>query len=204
ELHALGDVLREHFDLDFAHHLVEHAAGVAHAVGGAHEVHGDLEADLLAPADLVKVHVDDVRPDGVALDLADQHLGALPIERQLDDGAGGLDAGQRLLEGERVHGERLGGPAVAVDHRRDLALPARLAGAAFAAGGPCFGRERDSLCHSVSSDVRRLTSDVSQIASSPTDSSARSRSPWPSARRWTALSAFRTSAPRGGGWYSSP
>src|SRR6266516_4533290 len=204
ELHAVGDVLGEHFDFDFAHHLVEHAAGVAHAVGGPHEVHGDLEADLLAAADLVKIDVDDVRPDGVALDLADQHVGFLPIDRQLDDGARGLDAGQRLLEGERIHGERLGGPAVAVDHRRDLVIPAGLAGAAFAAGGPRFGGESDDLSHVYSSDVRRLTSDVNRTASSPTGSSARTRSPWPSGRRWTALSAFRTSAPRGGGWYSSP
>src|SRR5439155_1577555 len=74
ELDPIGDVLGQDLDLHLASDLVEHAAGVAHAVGVAHEVHRDLELDLLGGVDLVKVHVDDVGPDGVPLDLADQRF----------------------------------------------------------------------------------------------------------------------------------
>src|SRR5205814_3510383 len=58
ELDAIGDVLGQHFDFDFAGDLVEHAAGVAHAVGRSHEVDWDFERDFLVRLDLVEVYVD--------------------------------------------------------------------------------------------------------------------------------------------------
>src|SRR2546422_9040759 len=61
-------------DLDLARHLIEHAAGVADAVRVPHQVDRDPERDLLRRVDLVEVHVDDVGPQRMALDLADQRL----------------------------------------------------------------------------------------------------------------------------------
>src|SRR5207244_10848325 len=75
ELDPVGDVLGQHLDLHLTGHLVEHAAGVAYAVGIAHQVHRHFELDLLGRVDLVELHVDDVGPDRVALDLAVPALG---------------------------------------------------------------------------------------------------------------------------------
>jgi len=85
-------VLGEHLDLDLPGHLVEDAAGVAHAVRRAHQMHGDLERDLLLRVDLVEIDVDDVGPDRVALDLADQRFERLPVHGQLDERARRIDA----------------------------------------------------------------------------------------------------------------
>src|SRR6266704_1139212 len=158
ELHAIGNVLRQHLDLDLARHLVEHAAGVAHAVRIARQVHRDLQLDLLRGVDLVEVHVDDVGPQGMALDLADQGLHLLAVHRQLDDGALRLDADERLLERFRLDLERLGFAPVPVDHRGDLAVEARLARAALAGGLSGGGRERYDLCHRQSSVLSRQSS----------------------------------------------
>ena len=40
DLDVLGDVGRQHLDLELAEHVVEHAAEVAHAVGDADQVDG--------------------------------------------------------------------------------------------------------------------------------------------------------------------
>ena len=125
-------MLGQHFDFDFAGHLVEHAAGVAHAVGRSHEVDWDLERDFLVRLDLVEVHVDDVGAERMTLDLADQRARFLAVHRQLDQRALRLDAGQRLFERERIHHQGLRRAAVAVDDGGNLFLEAGLPRRAFA------------------------------------------------------------------------
>src|SRR5437879_13471511 len=84
----------------------------------------------------------------MALDLADQRLHRrLAVHRQLDDGARGLDAGERFLERFGLELERLGVASVPVDHGGDLAAEASLAGAAFAGRLPGAGGERNDLGH---------------------------------------------------------
>src|SRR6266545_4775323 len=148
ELDAIRDVLREHLDLHLARHLVEHAAGVPHAVRVPHEVHRHLELDLLRRMDLIEIHVNDVGPDGVALDLANQCLHRLAVHRELDDRARGLDPLQRLLERLGLELEGLGVAPVAVDHRRDLAVEARLPRGALASRLARARGERNGLGHS--------------------------------------------------------
>src|SRR5439155_12068101 len=125
-------------------------AGVAHAVGVSDEVYRDLELDLLCGVDLVEIHMNDVGPNGVALDLANQCSHRLAVHRKLDDRARGLDALQRLLERLGLELERLCGPPVAINHGRNLAAEARLPRGALAGrlAGSC--RERDCLCHRIS------------------------------------------------------
>src|SRR2546426_8954614 len=147
--HAVGNVFGQHLDLDLARHLIEHAAGVADAVRVPHQVDRDLERDLLRRVDLVEVHVDDVGPQRMALDLADQRLHRLAFDRELDDGALRLDALERLLERLGLDLERLGVPPVAVDHGGDPAPEARLARAALAGCLPRGGRERYDFSHTL-------------------------------------------------------
>src|SRR2546426_684387 len=149
QLDTVRDLLRQHLDLDLARHLVEHATGVADAVRRAHEVHGHLELHLLGRVDLVEVHVDDVGPHGVPLDLADQGPHRLPVHGELDDGARGLDSRERLLERLRLDGERLGVAAATVDHRRDLAAEPRLARGTLARTLTGAGGQGDDLCHNA-------------------------------------------------------
>src|SRR6266404_3054678 len=132
ELDAIRDVRRQHFDLHLARHLVEHAAGVAHAVGVSDEVHRHPELDLLRGVDFVEIDVDDVRPNGMALDFANQRLHGLAVHREVDDRARGLDPLQRLLEGLGLELERLGVAPVAIDHGRDSAAEAGLPRGALA------------------------------------------------------------------------
>src|SRR3989442_1212983 len=101
------------------------ASGVAHAVGISDEVYRHLELDLLRGVDLVEIHVDDVGPDGMALDLANQRLHGLAVHREIDDGARGLDPLQRLLQGLGLELERLRVAPVAVDHGGGSAPEAR-------------------------------------------------------------------------------
>ena len=154
ELHAVGDVLGQHFDFDFARHLVEHAAGVAHTVGCSHEVHGDLERDLLVGLDLVEVHVDDVGAERMALDLADQRARFLAVHRQLDERALRLDAGQRFLERERIHHQGLRRAAVAVDDGRHLLLEAGLPRRALARLLPRRRGQRHCLRHAFLNSIK--------------------------------------------------
>src|SRR5207245_3289044 len=159
--------------------------------------------DLFLRVDLVKIHMDDVGSDGMPLDLADQRLGRLAVHRELDDGAGGLDASERLLERLGVHLERQGVASVSVDHRGDAAPEARLARGAFAGRAARARCERNNLSHTLSV-VRDPWSALNRTVSSPIDSSAHNRLPWRSVPRSTAPSASRTPGPQGCGSYSSP
>src|SRR5207245_7702078 len=101
--------------------------------------------DLLRRVDLVEVHVDDVGPQRMALDLADQRLHRLAFDREFDDGALRLDALERLLERLGLHLERLGVPPVAVDHGGGPSPVARLARAAPSGWLPPAGRRPSRL-----------------------------------------------------------
>src|SRR5207245_6231910 len=92
----------------------------------------------------------EVGPQRMALVLADQRLHRLAFGRELDDGALGLDALERLLERLGLGLERLGVPPVAVDHGGDPAPEARLARAALAGCLPRASRERYDLSHTLS------------------------------------------------------
>src|SRR5204862_984953 len=95
------------------------------------------------------------------------------VHRELDDRARGLDSLQRLFERLGLELERLRVPSVAVDHRRDLAVEARLPSGAFAGrlAGSC--REGDCLCHTLS--VVRYALSVNRTVRCMTDTSARRR-----------------------------
>src|SRR2546426_5354278 len=69
---------------------------------------------------------------------------------ELDDGALGLDALERLLERLGLDLERLGVPPVAVDHGGDPAPEARPARAPPARCLPRAGRERYDFSHTLS------------------------------------------------------
>src|SRR5439155_20821595 len=129
--------------------LVEPAAGVARAVGGPDTVHGHVGLGRLLGVDLVAIRMDDVGPDGVALDLANRRPGVLAIHRELDNRARGLHPRERLLERLRLHFERLGLTSVPVDHGGDFSVEARLPRSALAGRGARVRREGNDLCHSV-------------------------------------------------------
>src|SRR6266567_830966 len=78
------------------------------------------------------IHVDDIGPDGVALDLANQRLHRLAVHRELDDRARGLDSLERLFERLGLELERLCVAPVPVDHGWHLAAEARLPRGALA------------------------------------------------------------------------
>src|SRR5256885_8378084 len=141
----------------------------SHAVRVADQVHRHLERDLFLRVDLVKIHMDDVGSDGMPLDLADQRLGRLAVHRELDDGAGGLDARQRPLERLGVHLERQGVASLSVDHRGDAAPEARLARGAFTGRAARARCERDNLRPTLSV-VRDPWSALNRTVSSPTGS----------------------------------
>src|SRR6266571_5157332 len=146
----------------------------------------------------LKVPVDDVGPDGVPLDLADQRFHRrLALHRQLDDGARRLDAGEGFLERFGLELERLGIASVPVDHRGDLAAEAGLAGATLAGRLPGARRERDGLGHGVSYPLYVAGCTISRTASSPIDCCAHTRWPWLSGPRSTAPSVSRSGALRG-------
>src|SRR6266566_2255549 len=172
-----------------------------------YEIHATEKVKLKVPVhlvgnpdgvDLVKIHVDDVGPQGVPLDLADQRLHRrLALHRQLDDGARGLDSGEGFLERFGLELERLGIASVPVDHRGDLAAEAGLAGATLAGRLPGARRERDDLGHGVSYPLYVAGCTISRTASSPIDCCAHTRWPWLSGPRSTAPSVSRSGALRG-------
>src|SRR5205809_6687959 len=99
-------------------------------------MHGHLELHLLGGVDLVEVHVDDVGPDRMALDLPNQRLYRLAVYGEIDDGARGLDPMERLFEGLGLVLERLRLAPAAVDHRWHRAAAAGLAPRALSGSQP--------------------------------------------------------------------
>ena len=146
----LRDVGREHLDLDLAQRVVEHAPEVPHTVGDADQVHRHLEGDLLVGPDLVEVEVEDLaRAQRVTLDLADQRLDrGAAVDGDVHDRGAGADADQHLVERRRVHGQRLRGTVVPVDHAGDFTLAAERAGGALPGEAPGGGLEVRLLGHS--------------------------------------------------------
>ena len=117
-------------------------------------MHGHLELHLLGGVDLVEVHVDDVGPDRMALDLPNQRLHRLAVYGEIDDGARGLDPMERLFEGLGLELERLRLAPVAVDHRGHLAAEAGLARRAFSGCLPRARREAHVFRHVSLSSVQ--------------------------------------------------
>src|SRR5439155_2399681 len=106
------------------------------------------------------IDVDDVGAQRMALDLPNQRPRLLAVDSELDEGALGLDARERFLERQRIHDQRLCGPAVAVDHCRNLLLEARLPRRAFArflTGGcrECYCLRHTSVLYRASFVVRQ-------------------------------------------------
>src|SRR5207247_7025912 len=94
-----------------------------------------------------EIDVDDVGADRMALNLANQGPRRFAVHGEVDERAFRLDAGERLLERERVHHQRLRGSPVAIDHGRNLLLEASLPRRALACFLSCGSTESHCLRH---------------------------------------------------------
>ena len=142
DVDVVWDVRRIDFDLDVAHHLLEDAAAKADAFGHAVQHERNADGDLLAGNQFLEVDMQHVPLERVALDLADQRARALAVDVQLDDGAAGGDAAEKLFQVAARYGERLDVARVPVNDGRHAALTAKGTSGTLAGCAACGSGKR--------------------------------------------------------------
>src|SRR5687767_12680922 len=143
-----GDIHRIDLDRHLAHDLLDRAA-VLHARGGSDQVNRHVHGDLLTGDELLKVDVQHLALERMALNLANERLGGATAKVELDDGRPRRDRAEQLLELARIEGERRGLAMVTVDDARDAKACAQLAGGTLAGLRAC-GRVEGCGCHATS------------------------------------------------------
>ena len=75
-------------DLHFTQHLIERPAGVSDTVGAALEVNRHRHRYGLPLVNLIEIQVGDVPAERMPLDVTDQHLHGVAVDRERDNSAG--------------------------------------------------------------------------------------------------------------------
>ncbi len=134
DVDVVRHVRRVDLDVQLVQDFLEHAAIHADTVRNTDEHQGYLRRDLLAGHQLLKVDVQDVTLEGVALHLTNERADRPSIDAKFDDGTTRRDLAQQTVDGAGLQRERLRLTIVTVDDRGNAAVAAKRAGDALAGG----------------------------------------------------------------------
>src|SRR5688572_26984696 len=146
QLNAVGNARRIHLDLELAEGMIENSTLEPNPFGYSDEHDRNVDRDFLARHQRLKIDVQNLALDRVALDLANERLGRMSTDRHLDHRALRLNVAEHFVEIACVERERLWIAPVTVNHGGNLPLTAESPRGALSRDVATVGAKRN-CCH---------------------------------------------------------